>query len=151
MKIGNTTYRSLNNKKTPNKAKNSKKIKFKLAQFFDPIYCREYEVFFGNVTEIKDWYTKTHNLLLVDEASDMDGVEPEAFVFYDNNRGIYVSVFNKRPLPHVIAHECSHLAKMALGHIGYTSKADDNEPEAYYQDFLVRMIYECKKKTAKLK
>lgn len=122
-----------------------KERKIKKAEFSEPIYLSEYEVYFGPLKRITDWYQDTYNLQLVIGGRTQDKLEPAAFTFFDSNRGKYVMVFGFNPSADIIAHECLHAAKLALGHIGYEAEPENDEPEAYFLSFLVRMVNASKK------
>jgi hypothetical protein len=122
-------------------AKSKKKETIEKANFSDPIYCRNYEIYFGKINSVKNWYCDNYNIILDDGLGEVDGLETAAFAFYDPKRSCYIMVFGKKLSPELVAHECSHIAKILLEHIGYRSKAEDDEPEAYLLTFLVRMVY----------
>ncbi len=117
----------------------------KKAEFSEPIYNSEYEVYFGNVKDISNWYQTTYELELYFKAAGEEKISAAAFAFYDPNREKYVMVYGKRPEPAIIAHECLHIAKMVLGHRGYEATAGNDEPEAYLLTFLVRTVVQSMK------
>lgn len=121
-----------------------KTVEVKVASFSEPIYCSEHEVYYGDVENIEKWYSKEYNCPFNFPEVQGQALKAGAFTFYDPNRGKYVMVYSKRPSPDIVAHECGHAAKMVLGHIGYTAEAGNDEPEAYFQSFLVRMVGECR-------
>lgn len=123
----------------------------KLASFSDCIYSRDYEVYFGNVVDTRDWYAETYKISFESPngTSDAEDLDPGALAFYDSRREVYVMLFSKNPAPDIIAHECFHVTGMVMRHLGHRCGTANDEPEAYLLTFLVRMVHECKKKPPK--
>lgn len=124
--------------------KRKKQITFDVGSFGEPIFGGMFEVYFGNVNDIRSYYEQ-HYGYGFDFQAESEGEEAAAFAFKDQERGIHGMVFNKRPENSVIAHECSHVARMVLGAAGLPHTPDTDECYSYYLGFLVEGVASARK------
>lgn len=124
--------------------KNQIKPKIIFGTFKCQLFPMSYEVYIGEQSEIEDAFCENN------PSQDISGI-PE------NIQGAFIPMFDKKPWKgaflfpknsfswYVLAHETSHATWWIFRHIHGVSDGSHNEPEAYYQDWLIRTIFEgCK-------